>query len=661
MSNNGEPFGTNTAARPGTLVVGISPEFSAPVDPLEGIRGVVDLVRAADGPPDPDIAAREWLALQQMKVSGQRGGQIASRPKAMPVPVPEPQGSSADLKTVPEQQHLAAGENPASASTAVVTSIAVQAAPGQLTINLELDANAQSAPTSYLNGWETAASQLSAAIADPITINIEVGYTEYPFNGSPEAPKSASAAPQYGGEDSYLQLRSLLLSNASPAVVAAINALPTTPSLNGVSYFNIATAEAKIWGQVAANNPAFDGFAGFGVSIPDSSIVGVALHEFTHAMGRIVGDNVLSLYRYTSVGQHDFDSTAAPYTPSYFSVDGGGDKLADFGETSDASDFLNPPDSNLTPNDPFNEFYDQSTLQSLTSVDATMLAMLGFGGGPTSSLWIVDSSGKIGAVSLATGAVNYIGNTGLILGDIAFSPAGVLYAVSGTTLFSIDTTNGAAHMIGGLNAGNGGVNALTFGGNGILYAASNATQQLYSINTATGQATALSGNLPAACYGGLVAVGNLLYMSDQNDNLDRLTISGTQVTSSVVCSLGYPAASPGFELALGPNGLLRGVVGTQVLLIDPLTGAVTPTVNFGGNVLAGANGGAMPAGTNDIVFQNAATGDTGYWLMIAGLSARWIDLGGTNNALLGPPIFLPTARRTSCFKTPAAEIPATGK
>jgi hypothetical protein len=67
-----------------------------------------------------------------------------------------------------------------------------------------------------------------------------------------------------------------------------------------------------------------------------------------------------------------------PGPASYFSVNGGTTKLADYGQNSDPSDFLNPPDSNLTPDDPFNEFYDNNTLQHLTTVDLTQLDVLGF-------------------------------------------------------------------------------------------------------------------------------------------------------------------------------------------------------------------------------------------------------------------------------------------
>jgi hypothetical protein len=57
-------------------------------------------------------------------------------------------------------------------------------------------------------------------------------------------------------------------------------------------------------------------------------------------------------------------------------VDGGNTKLADFGQYSDPSDFLN---SGLQGgNDPFNEYYTSSTSQVLTNVDKELLDALGF-------------------------------------------------------------------------------------------------------------------------------------------------------------------------------------------------------------------------------------------------------------------------------------------
>ena len=109
----------------------------------------------------------------------------------------------------------------------IARTVTVQAAAGDAIFNLELDANAaNNAPSYYLSGWQAAANALSAAIADPITINLEIGYGEYPGDNSGESSQDASAAPVFGASDSYLQLKSLLISNGSSDVVNALGHLP---------------------------------------------------------------------------------------------------------------------------------------------------------------------------------------------------------------------------------------------------------------------------------------------------------------------------------------------------------------------------------------------------------------------------------------------------
>jgi hypothetical protein len=80
------------------------------------------------------------------------------------------------------------------------------------------------------------------------------------------------------------------------------------------------------------------------------------------------------------------NSSSAP--PAYFSVNGGAANLADYGETSDPSDFPN----SSTPNDAFDEFYDGNTKQFLTQLDLTQLDVLGFNTSPV-VVWTSGASG----------------------------------------------------------------------------------------------------------------------------------------------------------------------------------------------------------------------------------------------------------------------------
>jgi hypothetical protein len=248
----------------------------------------------------------------------------------------------------------------------------------QSMINLVYDAQALAAPQSFRDGMQAAADLLDAAIYNNIVVNIEVGYGEFdqqalPNQNTSEGDIGYQGVDGAGPNETYSNLRGLLASHeTSSADIASVNALPTTTTLNGVSDFVIGSAEAKALGVLSGTDSSIDGFIGMGTNFTGSTLIGGALHEITHAMGRIPGDTALSLFRYTSSGSHDFGG-GPPAAASYFSIDGGVTKLADFGVSSDPSDFLNS--SPLTPNDPFDETIAGSTL---TSQDLTMMDVLGF-------------------------------------------------------------------------------------------------------------------------------------------------------------------------------------------------------------------------------------------------------------------------------------------
>ena len=159
----------------------------------------------------------------------------------------------------------------------------------------------------------------------------------------------------------------------------------TRPSIHCRSTFASQVAvwysQEKLWGLISPTGTEVDGSATFATDIDPSLLVGVALHELTHAMGRVpyagsTGQpDIFDFYRFTSPGNMlvNGNSTAPA---AYFSLNGGTTKIADYGRTSDPSDFLN---SGLAgPSDPFDEFYSSGTQQSLTAIDLQQLDALGF-------------------------------------------------------------------------------------------------------------------------------------------------------------------------------------------------------------------------------------------------------------------------------------------
>ena len=241
---------------------------------------------------------------------------------------------------------------------------------GDLVINLLFDAAAMAAPLSFRQGIEQAAAILSGAISDKITVNLNIDYSG--------TGGGAAAGPDNGQYVNYTTVRTDLINDAT-AGDTTFNALPGGSTIQGQSSVAVWNAQLKLFGLLGANDTTTDdGSATFATDINPNLLVGVALHELTHAMGRVPygpRPDVFDLFRFTSPGTRLFlNGATAP--AAYFSLDGGTTKLADYGQTSDASDFLNSGVQGS--NDPFNEFYSGSTLQQLTAIDLKQLDALGF-------------------------------------------------------------------------------------------------------------------------------------------------------------------------------------------------------------------------------------------------------------------------------------------
>jgi hypothetical protein len=211
-------------------------------------------------------------------------------------------------------------------------------------------------------------------------------------------------------------------------------------------------------------------------------------------------------------------------------------------------------------------------------------------------IWVDDSVGNIGKVDVPTGAVTFVGNAGVVLTDIAFDPKGNLYGIDFGNLYSISTTTGAATKIASLSGAlAGGANALVFG---TLFSAGFTSTHLFSINPATGATTDL-GNVGGFSAGDLAFANGHLYLTDfasgppsGPSDLIRIDLNpnNTVATFADVGPIGF---SNVFGLASPDNVSLIGVAGTQVLSINPATGAGTVVSNYAGQGLFDANGSAF--------------------------------------------------------------------
>ena len=198
------------------------------------------------------------------------------------------------------------------------------------------------------------------------------------------------------------------------------------------------------------------------------------------------------------------------------------------------------------------------------------------------SIYIDDSSGRLGIVDVQTGATTVIGTSGVAFTDIAFAPNGDLFGLSFTAFYRINPQTASVTFFGNHGIPEG--NALVFDSDGKLYAAGSQSTSLYQINPATGIATAL-GNMGYSSAGDLAFKNGMLYLSSNTNELVRISLSTYAGTS--VGPLGFSSV---FGLATGSNNVLYGISGTQIFAVNTTTGAGTFLVDYQGKGLGPAHG-----------------------------------------------------------------------
>src|SRR6185437_9912311 len=170
---------------------------------------------------------------------------------------------------------------------------------------LDYESSALAAPQSFRDAMQTAANILDSSIYDNITVTIQVGYGDYDNNLITGLTTSAVGSDAYGSYVSYATLRSALASHETSALDQTfVNSLPNSSTINGVSSLYVPSAIEKALGMISPTASAIDGYLGIGTSIPTTDLVGVALHELTHALGRDTLSGPFDLTRYTSPGDH---------------------------------------------------------------------------------------------------------------------------------------------------------------------------------------------------------------------------------------------------------------------------------------------------------------------------------------------------------------------
>jgi Repeat of unknown function (DUF5648) len=219
-------------------------------------------------------------------------------------------------------------------------------------IKLDYDSSVNAAPAQFKTALNSAVGYLDSLITNAITVTFQIGWGEN--EGVALGSTIANGGPSGGTGYSYFALVNALKSHATTSVDnLAYSNLPTIDPTNG-GHFYVGGAQEKALGLLPANSTEIDGTLGFGVTQnwdfdPTNGIGsgqidfnGVALHELTHALGRIAGLQYapgwyesLDLFRYRAAGQLQL----VDHQPAYFSVDGGHTNLKNFDTAFDSADW----------------------------------------------------------------------------------------------------------------------------------------------------------------------------------------------------------------------------------------------------------------------------------------------------------------------------------
>ncbi|MFO1118187.1 MAG: hypothetical protein U1E28_21170 [Beijerinckiaceae bacterium] len=242
---------------------------------------------------------------------------------------------------------------------------------GNFKVNLVWDSTVTS--STFQASINKAALAVANALSDTLTVNL--GITNSGTGGG------ASAGPSGGLYESYSWVYSHLKSGDP-----TFSSLSNSTSIQGQTNVAVWNAQLKLWG--VASTSSLDGSAQFATDIGSSALFGVALHELTHALGRVPygsSPDVFDFFRYTAPGKMLF-SSSIPAPLAYFSIDGGVTNLAYYGMNSDPSDFYNgTPTGQMhsvynTTYDAFSEYYysNGASNQYLSALDLHSLVAIGF-------------------------------------------------------------------------------------------------------------------------------------------------------------------------------------------------------------------------------------------------------------------------------------------
>lgn len=254
-------------------------------------------------------------------------------------------------------------------------------------INLSFDASVKNAPAGFMPAIEDAAQILDTMITNNVTVTINVGYGEIGGAAIP-ANDLAEGGPLLGTDLSYQTLVADLAANGDPTEQGILAALPANASSQILSGLYVSPTQQAVFGLIGNDVATPAGQIGFSSTLPfdynlsdqavagEYSILSVAEHELTHALGRTTDDGGLLLANYSAPGVLANSTVRTAPTPGYFSVNGGVTNLGTY--ASFAADPTDWATTSAVSGDAFAGATAPDVAGTITAVDQRELSALGF-------------------------------------------------------------------------------------------------------------------------------------------------------------------------------------------------------------------------------------------------------------------------------------------
>jgi len=213
--------------------------------------------------------------------------------------------------------------------------------------------------------------------------------------------------------------------------------------------------------------------------------------------------------------------------------------------------------------------------------------------------WASDASNNLWRINFSAGSASLIGNTGVFVQELAYSPSGVLNASTANgQLYRLNPQTAAATWIG--STGLGDIEGLDYVGQDLVAANFAATPTFYTINPATGSASWLrDANTPTGALRSLEALDlhTLIARGDAGGG----TLFRIGLDTGAVTTLGPMSAMIAGLEVIGPTVYGVGDDG-QLYRVNPATGAVVQFADVGNQYFTGLASVPTPSAAGLLAF-----------------------------------------------------------